>query len=889
MEDTTIFFLSIGVFVVGLIIYFWDKEAKRKRKELEDKLIHEEQIRKAFYDFLQMRLKRIKEATIKFTTYLTNENGYFNNYPLTSWQLEYSQLYEEIKDKPYEHIKLSDDEVKIIKTFITYSLNASSLRTNFNRKFIPDELKAYKSFFKKIEKYGLDNEQQIAVVTNEDNNIVIAGAGSGKTTTIVGKVNYLIDKYKTPPTEILLISFTNKSATTLAKRINFKGVEAKTFHKFGKDIVCDVENKQPNIFDENQFKPIITKFFKELRENEDYLKKVTSYFTDYLKPIKQQDEFDNQGEYFQYLKDQNFKSYKTKGILFKGKTTFKMEVVKSIEECKIANFLLFNGVNYEYEFPYKYDTATKAFKQYKPDFTINPKSDSVYLEHFAINKNGAVPHFFANTEKGQTIEDATREYTKGILWKRNLHKSNSTPLIETYSHEMFDGVLFDNLAERLNNLGIQLYPKSPEEIWEIISEAAKDEVDNFITLFQTFITLMKSNNYRITDVIKKNEATTDEFHRQRNALFIDIITPIFEKYESYLIERGEIDFSDMINKASRYIANGQYKRKFSYVIIDEFQDISIGRYQLVKAIKANNPACKLFCVGDDWQSIYRFTGSDIALFKNFENYFGHTVKSKIETTYRFHNPLINLSSEFILKNPNQEKKELKGTSIFKSSKYEIVYSNSINQDDTIALSEIFDNLLSSNDWQGKEIYILGRYSFDIDRIKKNEEKDKEETKKFNIDKENGIINYIQKDEDGEIKELSAHFMTVHKAKGLEADIIIIINCNSGKHGFPSEMSDDTVLNLLLSEADQFENGEERRLFYVAMTRAKEMVYFVADSSYKSKFITELEIESGDSTLKKCPKCKTADLIKRSGTKNGKDWAFYGCSNFMYGCTHQEWV
>ena len=891
MTYTDIFFLSIGAFLVGLIIYFWNKTAKRKKKELENKLIREEQVRKAFYDFLQIRLNRIKEATAKFTIYLTNDNGYFNNYLLNSWKLEYSQLYEEIKDKPYEHIRLSDDEVRTIKTFIIYSLNASSLRSNFNQQFILDELKAYKSFFKKIEKHGLDKEQQIAVVTNEDNNIVIAGAGSGKTTTIVGKVSYLIDKYKTPPSEILLISFTNKSATTLANRINIKGVVAKTFHKFGKDIICEVENKQPNIFDENQFKPLIMKFFKELRENEDYLKKVTSYFTDYLKPIKQQDEFDNQGEYFQYLKDQNFKSYKTKGVQVKGKTTFKMEVVKSIEECKIANFLLFNGVNYEYELPYKYDTATQVFKQYRPDFTINPKSNNcVYLEHFAINKNGDVPHFFANTEKGQTIEDATREYTNGILWKQKLHQSNNTPLIETYSHEMFDGVLFDNLAERLNNLGIQLYPKSPEEIWEIISEAAKDEVDNFITLFQTFITLMKSNNYRIIDVIKKNEAVTDEFLRQRNTLFIDIITPIFEKYESYLIERGEIDFSDMINKASRYIDNGQYKKKFSYVIIDEFQDISIGRYQLVKAIKNNNPACKLFCVGDDWQSIYRFTGSDIALFKNFENYFGYTAKLKIETTYRFHTPLINLSSEFILKNPNQEKKELKGTSKLKSSKYEIVYSNSISQDDTIALSEIFDNLLTTNDWQEKKIYILGRYSFDIDRIKSDEEKDKKEAKKINIDKENGIINYIQKDENGEIKELSAHFMTVHKAKGLEADIIIIINCNSGKHGFPSEMSDDTVLNLLLSEADQFENGEERRLFYVAMTRAKEMVYFVANSSYKSKFITELEIESGDSTLKKCPKCKTADLIKRSGTtKNGKDWAFYGCSNFMYGCTHQEWA
>lgn len=888
MEDTTIFFLSIGVFVVGLIFYFWDKEVKRKKKERKDKLIREEQIRKALYDFLQIRLNKIKEATTKFTTYLTNDNGYFNNYLLTSWKLKYSQLYEEIKDKPYEHVKLNDDEVKIIKTFITYSLNDSSLRTNFNRQFIRDELKAYKGFFKKIEKHGLDKEQQIAVITNEDNNIVIAGAGSGKTTTIVGKVNYLINKYKIPPTEILLISFTKESATTLAKRINVKGIEAKTFHKFGKDILCDVENKQPNIFDEKQFKPLITRFFKELRENEDYLKKVTTYFVGYLKPFKQQDEFNNQGEYFQYLKDQNFKSYKTKEIPVKGKITFKMELVKSIEECKIANFLLFNGVNYEYERPYKYDTATKKFKQYKPDFTINPNSDNcVYIEHFAINKNGEVPHFFADREKGQTIEDATREYTNGILWKRKLHKSKNTPLIETYSHEMFDGVLFDNLAERLKNLGVQLYPKSPEEIWAIIAESAKDEVDSFITLFQTFITLMKSNNYDITDVIKKNKAITDEFLKQRNTLFINIIIPIFDKYESYLIERGEIDFSDMINRASKYITDRKYKRKFSYVIIDEFQDISIGRYQLIKAIKTNNPTCKLFCVGDDWQSIYRFTGSDISLFKNFEFYFGYTVKSKIETTYRYHNPLINLSSEFILKNPNQEKKELKGTGIFKSSNYEIVYSNSINQDDSIALSKIFDNLLSTNDWQEKEIYILGRYSFDIDRIKENE--DKEDAQTFNIDKENGIINYKRKDEDGEIKELSAHFKTVHKAKGLEADIIIIINCNSGKHGFPSEMSDDIVLNLLLSEADQFENGEERRLFYVAMTRAKEMVYFVTDSSYKSKFIAELEIESGDSTLKKCPKCKTADLIKQSGKTNGEDWAFFGCSNFMYGCTYKEWV
>ena len=882
MTNTIAILIAIGLFVIGLIYYLWDKEEKRKKKELDDKLRREEETRKVLHDFFTIRLDKIQRAKNEFAKCLTNENGYFSNYVMTVWNKQYSTLYGEIKDKPFEHIQLSSNEVNTIQAFINYSKNSSALRIDFNKQFINHELKSYKDFFKKIEKHGLDKEQQIAVVSDDDNNIVIAGAGSGKTTTIVGKVNYVIDRYKIPPSEILLISFTNKSATTLAERIDVEGIEAKTFHKFGKDVICEVEDKQPSIFDESQFKPLLTKFFKELIQNQNYLQSVTTYFTDFLKPEKQQDDFENQGAYFQYLKDQNFKTYKTKEIPYNGRTTYKMEVVKSIEECKIANFLLFNGVNYEYEFPYKFDTATQVYRQYKPDFTINPKSDSVYIEHFAINKKGEVPHFFAKTEQGQTIQQATKDYTDGIVWKRNLHKTNNTPLIETYSHEMFDGVLFENLKKRLINSGVQLYPKNPQEIWKIISEAARDEVDNFITLFQTFITLMKSNNYKIVDLINKNETITDKFHQQRNALFIEIITPIFEKYERHLAERKEIDFSDMINKASKYIANKQFKKQFSYIIIDEFQDISIGRYQLVKTIKDSNPSCKLFCVGDDWQSIYRFSGSDIALFKNFEKFFGYTVKSKIETTYRFHNPLITLSSDFILKNPNQEKKELKGTGIFKSTKHKIVYSVSDNHDDTFALRKIVDDLLLTNDFEEKEIYVLGRYSFDIDRLKN-------EYNTFQIDKNKGLITYVQRSEDGETKKLTAQFMTVHKAKGLQADIIVVLNCNSGKHGFPSEMSDDTVLNLLLSEADQFENGEERRLFYVAMTRAKEMVYFVADSSYKSKFIAELEVESGDSKIKKCPKCKTADLIKRSGTTNGRQWSSYYCSNFMYGCKHHEWA
>lgn len=880
------FLLLVILIVTGVWFYRKHQENKRKKKEIEEKLAREnEEARQKLFDFYKSKLDHIKKSVTTFSEYIDINTGYFTNYQLISWKNQQINLINELKGKPFESIQLSAEEVTLIKTFNGYFENASKLRNNFNKIFIQEELNRYSTFFDCIEGRKLDKQQRTAVVTDEDNNIVIAGAGSGKTTTIVGKVNYVIDRYKVNPNEILLISFTNKSASTLADRINIKGVEAKTFHKFGKDIIAECEGRQPSIFDENQFKPQLIKFFTELLKNESYLQRVTDYFTGFLKPEKSQFEFDNQGDYIQYIKDQNFRTYKLKEVPTRGKTTYKMEVVKSIEECKIANFLLFNGIEYEYEFPYEFDTANETFRQYKPDFTIKQSGKKVYLEHFAIARNGNVPNFFAKDY--ETYEQAKSRYWEKINWAREQHKKNETTLIETFSYEMSEGILFDNLTKHLSEAGIVLRPKSPEEIWQIINNASKEEVNSFITLFGTFITLMKSNNYSINDVISKNKQTADAFTKQRNSRFIDIIKPIYERYESFLSERGEIDFSDMINKASKFIGSGKYKRKYSYVIIDEFQDISIGRYQLVKAIKKSNPSCKLFAVGDDWQSIYRFSGSDIALFKEFENYFGVTVKSKIETTYRFHKPLINLSSDFIQKNPNQAKKELIGASTTQSTNYKIQYSISEIQDDTQAIQNIFNQLLNTQDnIEEKEIYILGRYSFDIDRLKN-------ESGVFKIDKVNQTISYRSKTDKEENKQLKAHFMTVHRAKGLEADIVIIINCNSGKHGFPSEMSDDQVLNLLLSEADQFENGEERRLFYVAMTRAKENVYFVADSSFKSKFITELEIESGKSISKKCPCCKNADLVlRKTGTaKNGKTYKFFGCTNYLYGCdyTTTEWI
>lgn len=872
------YFLGLVAIMVLVLIKLVLYRKNRERRQLALDLYNRERTQLT-PDSYRVTLETIKKAVDQFSGLLDPKNGYFTNYQMNVWKNTYSGLISEIKSRQFRHFALQKQGALAIKTFRKYYGCAEALRESFNERFVEEELEKYCSFFDSVEGRKLDLQQRTAIVTDEDNNLVIAGAGSGKTTTIVGKANYIIDRYKVPPEEILLISFTNKSVASLASRINMDGVVAKTFHKLGKDIIAEVEGKQPSVFDEDQFRSLLWTHFNRQIQDASYLQKVTEYFAEYLKPPKSQFEFENRGTYIQYMKDYDFHSFK-KTEATQGQKTYSMEVVKSIEECRIANFLLFNSVHYEYELPYEYETATSTYRQYKPDFTIMQDGKRIYLEHLAISETGNVPPFFA--EDGKTREEAKKRYWEKIKWARKTHRKYGTILIETYSYEMDKESWCRNLTEKLEKAGIALNPKTPREIWTIINEASKNEVENFITLFQTFITLMKSNRYTIDDVISKNCENLNLFQKKRNLAFLEIIKPIFECYQLHLAKRKEIDFSDMINKAACYVAEGSYKKKFRYILIDEFQDISIGRYHLIQAIRQANPGCRLFCVGDDWQSIYRFTGSDSSLITEFEKYFGFAARSRIETTYRFRDPLMKLSSDFILKNPSQIRKELKGMGTSRHSEHKIVYSAAEDPDDNFALSPVFDELISEkDDIEKKTILVLGRYNFDIERIRNDDDH-------LNINEKTGSLRYKmrmgQKD-----REITARFLTVHKAKGLEADIVIIVNCNAGKYGFPSEVSDDPVLNLVLAEADLFKNAEERRLFYVAMTRAKENVYFVLNRLRKSKFIEEIEIETGETGIRKCPRCRTADLIEKSGTKDGKQWAFLGCSNYLYGCDYIEWV
>ena len=332
----------------------------------------------------------------------------------------------------------------------------------------------------------------------------------------------------------------------------------------------------------------------------------------------------------------------------------------------------------------------------------------------------------------------------------------------------------------------------------------------FIRLVVTFITLVKSSCKSVKEVLKQAKNADDE----RSVFIIkNIFQPVYERYISALSDSNQIDFTDAILQATE-ICRTSHPVEYDYIIVDEFQDISVDRYNFLKVLREGNPPAKLYCVGDDWQSIYRFSGSDMALFNQFPEYFGATEINKIETTYRFGEPLVSLSSHFIQRNNAQIQKNIRSFS--SAIKTELEFHSYDRRDYCNTIGQLIASIPSD-----KSIFLLGRYSFDDYYL----------SFMYQSIKEGNRFYYM-------IRGRKIEFLTVHKSKGLEADYVILLQCNKDTYGFPSLVSDDPVLNYVLTKSDQYPYGEERRLFYVAVTRAKIKTLVLYDKRFPSVFVDE---------------------------------------------------
>lgn len=700
-----------------------------------------------------------------------------------------------------------------------------------------------------VEGRKLDKQQMTCIVKDAHNHLVIAGAGTGKTTTVVGKIKFLLKSGKYKPEDILVLSFTNASASEMSQRINQEtgcNIDASTFHKLGLNIITKVNGIVPKITQLN-----LRKFVKEQlllnMQSDAYLNLLSSYLLYNRVVSKSEFEFKTQSEYEEYLR-------------LNPPTTINNETVKSYGEMDIANFLTQNGIQYIYEHPYKVDTRTSEYGQYNPDFYL-PEYD-IYIEYFGINKDGEVPSYF----KGVNGMTATQSYQASMKWKRETHSTNDTILIECYAYEKFDGVLLDNLKEKLSAKDVKLTPKTTKELWEQVSADGDSILDGVIELFETVINLIKSNGYTIATVRQLNIGNSNA---QNNNMVLSLLEPIFNAYCNYLSEHKEIDFNDMINMATKYVEQGKYVSPYKYVIVDEYQDISKARYSLLCRMRESNDY-DLFCVGDDWQSIYRFAGSDIGYILNFEQYWGSTEISKIETTYRFTQKLIEISGNFIMQNPVQIKKSIKG----KNDTVGFAVGEISGYTDKFSIEFMTKKLEDLP--RGSSVFFIGRYSFDAKLLS--------DSGLFEC-QYNNVSGFVEVKYRKRI-DLKMSFITAHKSKGLQADYIFIINNKKSRMGFPSKIQDAAILNLLLDNCDQYPYAEERRLFYVALTRAKKKAFLVTVKNQESEFAMELKERYGEELKREqweCPLCG-GKLLKKSGPYG----EFYGCSNYRsLGCKYKR--
>lgn len=520
---------------------------------------------------------------------------------------KYEYLYRIIKRKIFKS--------KTQRKFIKHYKHLDKFINKYNKKNIKNNLNL--DLFNNINGISIDNNQRKAVLTDEINNLVIAGAGSGKTLTIVAKIKYLTNIKNINKKEILCISFTNESCNSLKNKID--NIEVLTFHKLA-------------------------------------------------------------------LKILNKKKYNISNI---------------------------------------------------------------------------------------SLEYIVDEYFKSIIYN---NESMIVKVLKIYKYK-----------PNINNYQIFLKSKHYKQLQNIII---------------TFINIFKTNNYSLEKILK--------IKKNNNKDLLSIILDIYILYEQELKSINSIDFNDMINKATKEVFKHKIVLPYKYIIIDEFQDTSYQRYNLIKTIIDNNHA-KLIVVGDDWQSIYGFTGCNLDIFINFEKYFGYTKKIYLNNTYRNSQELIDTASKFILKNKKQLKKKLISNKHI-NKPIKIIYEK----------ENILEYLIEYIIKQGiKNILILGRNNNDIYKYLNN-----------NLSINNEIITYKHN------KNILIKYLTVHKSKGLEEETVILINLVDNILGFPNQIKNNNIIELL-NDYKIDNQEEERRLFYVALTRTKGNTYLIIPNKNISTFAQEI--------------------------------------------------
>ena len=653
------------------------------------------------------------------------------------------------------------------------------LASNYNSDFVKQRKNAYRHLWTKGN-ISLDDEQQTAIVTDDKYNLVVAAAGSGKTEVLITRIAYLIKRKPDDiePKRILAIAFQKKAEEQIENRLKYhyglQEVNVCTFHKLGKDILEHAGKRidRNDIIDDNRKYGFVKSYVEEqMATNPEFYQ----LFIRFIKSVN-----DNEEEAAETDKTAvaNY-AIERKYVSVNGVK------VKSYAEKEIMDYLLTHKINSK-PIAVQYEPDMEGFR---PDFYI-PDLD-LFIEHWGIDQNGEVPNWF---------NQSSQEYRDSMELKKKWFSEHKKLLVETfaYEHNRDDPETFDELLkmriqksmeQKFPEKSIVFSPLSYEEILEVVWESQKtpiDDIQNFITIAKTY----GSKPERIAQKLAQGKWSDKQLAFGNLALYV------FRDYENRLREYGKTDFEDMINEAISALESDSHLCRdiYDHILVDEYQDISEQRLKLLKQLLKHNPMCKLFCVGDDWQSIMGFSGSNLNFFVNFDGYFDNPTVSKICTNYRSIKSIVDAGADLI-KNNGTEQVQKPALSKRPEAKPILVLESATQHFEGYCESTISDCIerieqYLGNGYQPQDILVLTRYM---------RTKIMGRTKYFQIVEEFSTLaseRGLKLAIDNAKEANAVRLLTVHKCKGLEAKVVFVLDVVNGKFGFPSAIEDSELLNVV---------------------------------------------------------------------------------------------
>lgn len=661
----------------------------------------------------------------------------------------------------------------------------------------------------------LNEPQRQAVISEAKRLLVLAGAGSGKTKTLLQKLIYLIEEKGVNPSNILAITFTKNAANEMLDRLilsaddsgryeeiisdkklakkakdkeryfftkEYKWIDkltVRTFHSLCYFIlrnygVLEFDNKfkivgDTKATDEELSKfaavetsyEIINKLLIEQCQSNEYLLNFKRYVLDYMIDkihVEKSDKlrFHPEGKFY---------------------TTLNNTKVRSKSEQYIADWLYRHSIKFEYEPQVNFGDF-----DFRPDFYI-PEAN-LYLEHVS--------------DKSHPTQQKEWQFTKA-----------NKLLVKTFEHQTNNSALFNRHLDKVikNRLPANYHFTAALSFEEELKYYHK-EVRDFLRQTMRVIDMMKVEN--LTPQRVYADAAQDQHERVRD--FYLLAQPLIDQVENYYINKSYLDFNDMITRTIALFKNQseilqKFKQQYQYILVDEFQDVNNLQVEMIRHLLTDQN--QLFCVGDDWQSIYGFRGSNVDYIVNFSDHFPNAETIKLSMNYRSTQNIVGASNEVIKHNQVKVEKEIEA---FKKSDSRVYIYTGQNENENIefAINQV-RRLQEEKGYSKEDILFLYRRSKMYDPY----------FERFKQEK------------------LFVSGKTIHASKGLEAKAVFIIGLTEGSGGFPDIWMEDRIYQVIKESHHDFLMEEERRLFYVAITRAKDELFLLSERGNESSFLKEI--------------------------------------------------